>query len=564
MKKITYLLILLFPLIVLASNDYDIEKYQIDVTVNKNHTYNYQEEIEVKFFGNEKYIVRNMNDQEHSFKVDKNYTIETNETSIAKLYSRYNADTYTINYDIEAKEGKNNLYEFEIENNYDNDINSVTFNIELPNPVTVNNITIYNGNYDITELVDFTVKGNIVTGTYNKKIATDQSILVVVDYGKFYMSSATVICIVIPFILTVFSYLLWRLFGKDLPTRIEKTSKFSRNITPLHLALADHGKITDEDNYYMLLNLASKGYLTIVEEKEEYYLKKNKEYRESNYTEALFFKTIFRAGESISLTEYLNIVSEKKDNKSKIYQADRVESKYLKRKYKIASDTIKKYLEEQNEQDKYFEDKPEKIKNILLLMIALILVLITSLPFIEINTLSLLPLSVILSIFILYILIKIVKNVNVKSKKDKTSMFLALLLTILVVCLIPSFQRNIGFLIAFLVSLICSFIILIIYKYMPKRTIYGQGIYNKREGFINFINTITKEELDRIQELNENYLLEILPISYQLGVSDKVIDLLRKNNIPKPEWFIIPDKFNYSKLNKSILNLKEKLTKEDN
>lgn len=564
MKKITYLLILLFPLIVLASNDYDIEKYQIDVTVNKNHTYNYQEEIEVKFFGNEKYIVRNMNDQEHSFKVDKNYTIETNETSIAKLYSRYNADTYTINYDIEAKEGKNNLYEFEIENNYDNDINSVTFNIELPNPVTVNNITIYNGNYDITELVDFTVKGNIVTGTYNKKIATDQSILVVVDYGKFYMSSATVICIVIPFILTVFSYLLWRLFGKDLPTRIEKTSKFSRNITPLHLALADHGKITDEDNYYMLLNLASKGYLTIVEEKEEYYLKKNKEYRESNYTEALFFKTIFRAGESISLTEYLNIVSEKKDNKSKIYQADRVESKYLKRKYKIASDTIKKYLEEQNEQDKYFEYKPEKIKNILLLMIALILVLITSLPFIEINTLSLLPLSVILSIFILYILIKIVKNVNVKSKKDKTSMFLALLLTILVVCLIPSFQRNIGFLIAFLVSLICSFIILIIYKYMPKRTIYGQGIYNKREGFINFINTITKEELDRIQELNENYLLEILPISYQLGVSDKVIDLLRKNNIPKPEWFIIPDKFNYSKLNKSILNLKEKLTKEDN
>ena len=564
MKKITYLLILLFPLIVLASNDYDIEKYQIDVTVNKNHTYNYQEEIEVKFFGNEKYIVRNMNDQEHSFKVDKNYTIETNETSIAKLYSRYNADTYTINYDIEAKEGKNNLYEFEIENNYDNDINSVTFNIELPNPVTVNNITIYNGNYDITELVDFTVKGNTVTGTYNKKIATDQSILVVVDYGKFYMSSATVICIVIPFILTVFSYLLWRLFGKDLPTRIEKTSKFSRNITPLHLALADHGKITDEDNYYMLLNLASKGYLTIVEEKEEYYLKKNKEYRESNYTEALFFKTIFRAGESISLTEYLNIVSEKKDNKSKIYQADRVESKYLKRKYKIASDTIKKYLEEQNEQDKYFEDKPEKIKNILLLMIALILVLITSLPFIEINTLSLLPLSVILSIFILYILIKFVKNVNVKSKKDKTSMFLALLLTILVVCLIPSFQRNIGFLIAFLVSLICSFIILVIYKYMPKRTIYGQGIYNKREGFINFINTITKEELDRIQELNENYLLEILPISYQLGVSDKVIDLLRKNNIPKPEWFIIPDKFNYTKLNKSILNLKEKLTKEDN
>ena len=377
------------------------------------------------------------------------------------------------------------------------------------------------------------------------------------------MSSATLICIVIPFILTIFSYLLWRLFGKDLPTKIEKISKFPRNITPLHLALADHGNITNEDNYYLLLNLASKGYLTIIEEKDEYYIKKNKDYKESNYTEALFFKTIFRAGESISLTEYLNIISEKKDNKSKIYQADRVEAKYLKKKYRIASDTIKRYLEEQNEGTKYFEEKPERIKNILLLMIALILVLVTSLPFIEINVLSLLPLSVVLSVFILYVLIKFIKSVNIQSKKDKTKMFLALLLTILVLSLIPSFQRNIGYIIAVLVSLVCSLIILIIYKYMPKRTIYGQSIYNKREGFINLINNITKEELDRILELNENYLLDILPVSYQLGVSDKVLDLLRKNNVNKPEWFIVPEKFNYAKLNKSILTLKEKLTKED-
>ena len=561
MKKITYLLILLFPIIVFASNDYDIKNYQVDITVNKNHTYKYQEEVEVQFYGNEKYIVRNINDHNHSFKVDKNYTIETNETSIAKLYSKYNTDTYTINYDIKDTQNKNNYYKFTIENNYDNEINNVSFTIKLPNSVTANNITIHNGNYDITDLVDFSIKGNTVTGTYNKKLATNEKLTITVDYGKLYMSSATLICIIIPFILTIFSYLLWRLFGKDLPTLIEKTSKFPRNITPLHLALSDHGTITDEDNYYMLLNLASKGYLTIIEEKDEYYLKKNKDYKESNYTEALFFKTIFRAGESISLTEYLNILSERKDNKNKIYQADRVEAKYLKKKYKIASDTIKQYLNEQNEQTKYYEEKPERIKNVLLLMIALILV--TSLPFIEINVLSLLPVSVILSVFILYFLIKFIKTVDVKSKKDKTSIFLAIILTLLVMMLIPSFQRNIGFIIAVIVSLVCSLIILIIYKYMPKRTIYGQSIHNKREGFIKFINTVKKEELDRIIELNENYLLEILPVSYQLGVSDKVIELLKNNKTNKPEWFIIPEKFSYTKLNKSILNLKEKLTQDD-
>ena len=565
MKKALFILItiFIFPIIALANNEYDITKYQVDIEVNKNHTYNYSEELDIEFNGNSKYITKTIDEAIHNFKVNKNYTVETDGTSIVKIYTKNTIDKYKMTYNIEEKEKVNNLYKFQIINNYDNDFSAVNFTIVLPNSLTNNNITFYNGKYDITELVDYSVKGRIIKGTYNKPLKQGETLNIEVNYGKFYMNAATLICIVVPIFLTVFSYLLWRLFGKDLPTKIEKVSKFTRNITPLHIALAENGKVTNEDTFYLLLHLASKGYLTIHEEKNEYYFTKEKDYKESNYTEAMFFKTLFRAGESITLTEYLNILSEKRDNKTKIYQADRVESKNIKRKFKYASETIQKYLDDQNEQYKYFEETPEKIKNVLLLMIALILVLITSLPFIEINVLALLPLSIIMSIAILYLLVKFVININIKSKEDKAIIGFTGATILLILALIPSLQRNIGFSIAFLTSFICSVIILFIYKYMPKRTIYGQSIYNKAEGFKYFIKTVKKEELLRIVELNEDYLLDILPTAYQLGVSNKVIEILKRNNITPPEWYKIPNKFNYARLNTSILNLKEILTKQD-
>ena len=181
MKKIFYILILLFPIVVFASNEYEIENYRVYIEAEKNHTYKYQEELEVSFFGNEKSIIRNLNEDEHDFKVDKNYSIETNGTSIAKIYSNYDNATYETSFNTKDKELKNNYYEFIIKNNYDNDINNIEFKIKLPTSVNANNITIKAGKYNITDLVDFSVKGNTITGNYNKKISSEDEIKVIVD-----------------------------------------------------------------------------------------------------------------------------------------------------------------------------------------------------------------------------------------------------------------------------------------------------------------------------------------------------------------------------------------------
>lgn len=562
MKKIIIfsLLFLLFPIVVFASSDYDITKYKINVDVEKNGISKYEETLTLNFFGNDKSIIRNVDESTKKIKINKNYTLETNKTSIAKIYARYKNDDIVLKYEKSNIEEKSNYFNIELKNNYDNDIKALSFKITLPDSVTASNISIKNGNYDITELVDFQVKDRIITGTYNKLLKTDESINIIVDYGRFYMNPATLTCTIVPIALAFFSYLLWLFFGKDLPKRIEKTSKFPRNITNLHIALADKGVINHEDTYYMLLSLASRGFLTIVEEADDFYFVKNKNYNSTNYMESVFFKTLFRAGESISLSEYINIVSERKDDKTKIYQADRVEEDNIKRKFNIASNTVIKILESQNESNKYYEEKPEQIKKILIIMIALILILITSLPFLEINMLTLLPISIILSVATLQALVFFINNINVHSRKDKAITIACLALIILILVLVPSFRRNLGYIIASVTSLISSGIILLIYRYMPKRTIYGQGIYNKTEGFKEFINNITDEELNRLTEINENYLLEVLPVSYQLGVADKVLELLRKNKVKEPEWFKLSSSFSYIKLHKAILKLKKKLT----
>lgn len=562
MKKIIIfsLLFLLFPIVVFASSDYDITKYKINVDVEKNGISKYEETLTLNFFGNDKSIIRNVDESTKKIKINKNYTLETNKTSIAKIYARYKNDDIVLKYEKSNIEEKSNYFNIELKNNYDNDIKALSFKITLPESVTASNISIKNGNYDITELVDFQVKDRIITGTYNKLLKTDESINIIVDYGRFYMNPATLTCTIVPIALAFFSYLLWLFFGKDLPKRIEKTSKFPRNITNLHIALADKGVINHEDTYYMLLSLASRGFLTIVEEADDFYFVKNKNYNSTNYMESVFFKTLFRAGESISLIEYINIVSERKDDKTKIYQADRVEEENIKRKFNIASNTVIKILESQNESNKYYEEKPEQIKKILIIMIALILILITSLPFLEINMLTLLPISIILSVATLQALVFFINNINVHSRKDKAITIACLALIILILVLVPSFRRNLGYIIASVTSLISSGIILFIYRYMPKRTIYGQGIYNKTEGFKEFINNITDEELNRLTEINENYLLEVLPVSYQLGVADKVLELLRKNKVKEPEWFKLSSSFSYIKLHKAILKLKKKLT----
>ena len=99
---------------------------------------------------------------------------------------------------------------------------------------------------------------------------------------------------------------------------------------------------------------------------------------------------------------------------------------------------------------------------------------------------------------------------------------------------------------------------------MPKRTMYGTKIISKIDGLKLFLKEHTNEEVERVLEINDNYLYEILPYAYSFGLEKYVLELLKERNIPEPKFYKIHDGYSITKFHNSIQRLKKYLLDEDN
>ena len=84
---------------------------------------------------------------------------------------------------------------------------------------------------------------------------------------------------------------------------------------------------------------------------------------------------------------------------------------------------------------------------------------------------------------------------------------------------------------------------IIIFKYLPKRTEYGNKMLGKLGGFKNFLETAEKEKLEEMVNNNPEYFYDILPFTYVLGVSDKWIKKFESISLQAPSWYDSSNKF---------------------
>ncbi len=564
MKKfnvIFMLLILLFPVIVNAQDEYKVNSYEIEITIDKEENY-YDEHIEAEFYNENVLIKKELPKSATDIEVDTDFIISAPFNKIIEINST-NKDSKIYNYKYKDITTNNkDLYEIKILNNYNNDLNNINFVINMKEPFSKQNIEFYVNDNKIKNL-DFKIKGNQLFGKYDF-LAEGESLTIKINYEKLYLNNFSLLSIITPIILSLLSLLIWYLYGKDLRLPIEKVSKFSSKLNILDIALIKKGKVEHEDSFYLLLSLANNGYIKIIENSNnDYTIVRDKPYNGKKYSEASFIKALFKKSETISLTEYLNVIAERKTRTSSKDLESIILIDSLKRRFKIASNHTLSIINTPEERVKYFEEISDKMKIFLVFAIAIILVLVTSLPFLEINNYILLPLSTVFSIVTLFILMKFVEETDLKKKNSKIVVFAILSILVLLVLLVPVFKRNRIYLIAYLISCVSVSFILFLYKYMPKRTLYGTKEYTKIEGFKLFINELSNKELDSILELNDNYLYDILPYSYMLGVSDKVFKKLKEYSVKEPSWFILKDKYTHQKLNNAINRLKNILEKDE-
>ena len=568
MKRAKYVLIVLFFLLFIQTSvtakspDYDIESYNVEISVDKDLNYTYNENINLIFNKSNTIVTKTIPYEATDININKNYVIETNKDKLIKISSKNNThDSYTYKYKIKKDKENDDIYIIEIDNNFNNDISKLDFILTYPSSFNKNNLTFYLNGKKVKDIT-YKINNQELTGSISN-LKEDDKLLVIVDYGKIYVNSLTIITIVISILLSLFSYILWRIYGKDVKYTIEFEKNIPSKLNTIDVSLIEKGYLNNENAIYLLLDLANRGYLKISEEENnEFTITRIKDYDGSNYKEASFIRALFRKNMTVNISEYIEALN--KESKTP-YQKE-LDKKITKDniKYRLirAIKNVMSISKSNEEKNKYFETKSNNKKTYLLFSITIILVLITSIPFIEINKLYLLPISVLFSSISLFILINIVENVDLKKKNNKITILLLFAIIALIVLLTPSFKQNRIYFIAFLIGIMAVTFILFLYKYMPKRTIHGTRLYSKIEGLKKYLNEVSDKELKLVLKDNPNYLYDILPYSYILGIESVVFNKLKKLNIEEPKWYKI-DNFTYRKLFNFINRLINLVNEED-
>ncbi len=568
MKKGLILLFLLFiPVVCYANPDYTIDKYKIDIDIN-NNDYIVKENIEVSFHK----IVTNMKMtlpyDIKDLKINTEYDTVTSDNRIITISNDKKANSsYEVSYLLPSN-SEGNSYNIEIANNYDGIIKETEFVVNLPSSVTKENIKFYYEDEDVTKDIEYKLEGNKVVGSYKKALLNGDKLVLNVKYNKVYINGFNLLVIVLPIILSIISYYIWYMYGKDLKVNIVKSFSLPKDLTPLDIALVKNEKVVNDDVFAFLIYMANKGYIKIVEEKNnEFYLERVKDYDGDNYQEEVFIKALFRKTMKITLAEYIDLVSEKKQIEKEEKLEKKVASTDLVYCYKRALTNLLPAINNDEEKATYYELESDRKKNILIFFVAAILVFITLVPFVEINKLYLFPFSIIYSVIALKILLMLVNSINIDDERNKNKKIYMLLLSILVIMicvivLIPSFRRNLIYSLAFIISFISVVFILILYKYMPKRTLYGSKVFAKIEGLKIFVDTCDKSDLEIALKKNKDYLYDLLAYSYILGKTSKVFSLMKNSNIKEPKWYKLKDEFTVVKFYNSLNRLKSNLMKE--
>lgn len=560
MSKIKYILflVLLLPTIVFASDGYEINSCVVEASINDKNNYEYNEIVDFLFDKSNVLITKRLPLNTSDIMIDKDYFIETTDNKLLKIYSNeYRKIQYDIKYTIKNETNKKNDYKMNLCSSYNNSVDEIEFHLNLPYTIESDNVIFYL-NDEIIYDIPFEIKDNILTGTYDN-LKENDILSVEIKYDNLYFNKYTALCIVLPMTFALMSGILWYIYGKDIKYRISRISKLPSSINLLNIALVNDGIVTYEEAYYLMLDLANRGYIKIIAHKNnKYTIKRAKEYDGKDYIEAAFLKSLFRKTIRVSIAEYIDVVTEGKKSKIKELVKE-IPDNEIHESFKRACTNILSIINTNEEKTKYFELKSDSKKIYLVIMIVIILILVTSYPFIKINKLYLLPLSVLFSIVTLYILINFVTMIDLRKNSNKIQVFLLAAAITMVVILMPSFKYNRIYIIAFLISIISVVIILFFYKYMPKRTIYGTKVFAKIESFKLFLDELRDEDLKVLLEQQPNYLLDILPASLLIGRGELVIKKMKQFNIKEPSWFKLEDGYTETKLYNSIERLKNRI-----
>ena len=290
----------MLPMLVNAAsyNGYELTGYDIDIVVNENNTLKITEEIEAYFSVKKHGIFR---------KIPLKNTVErldgTTSRNRARITDIYVSDNYTLStengykvikigdanrtltgtkkykisylYNLGKDTGKDydELYFNLIGDEWDTSISDITFTIKMPKEFDESKLGFSSGRVGSTDSsqVSYTINNNIITGRLNGSLYPKEALTVRLELpeGYFVGASSTsspliYIMFLVPIIGVILSILLWYKYGRD--EEVVETVEFypPAGFNSLEIGFLYKGKADNKDITSLLVYLANKGYIEIV------------------------------------------------------------------------------------------------------------------------------------------------------------------------------------------------------------------------------------------------------------------------------------------------------------
>lgn len=543
-----------------SSSNYKITKYDVNINVNSNNSYDITEDIKVHFNISQHGIYRKIptinkieradGSKATSKAIISDFVLKSTSNSPYSIKKDRSSQTYKIgdpnkfenenaeyllkyNYDLGEDNNKkfDELYFNIIGPEWDSSISNVTFTITMPEDFDANKLGFTYGlkGSSNTENITYSVDGNVITGKFNGTLMPKEALTVRLElpegyfYGERKNKNPYKSFIFLLPIFVVISFAMWVLFGRD--KKVFPSVQFypPEGYNSAEVAFLYKGKVESSNVVSLIVYLASKGYLKIIETeipsllgtKTSFLLEKIKEYDGNNASEEIIFNGLFSE----------NIIVGPSDLRYTFYR-------YI--------NAAKRVIETNDNKNMIFERTSRIIKpiTIILAIISLILIFI---PLSEVAygsaTGVFFPVVFPTVGFLFFFNAIKNKRSNVNSIIGSLIFLLFSLVIIFIFFVFQPLQENGNFIPYFIIGIICSVILFACVSISLKRTDFGNDILGRIIGFKNFLKVAEKDDINQLANENPEYFYDILPFAYVLGVSDTWINKFESIALEPPSWY---------------------------
>lgn len=531
------------------NHKYVIDKYDVNIKVNENNTYEITETVTAYFMESDNYLYRKIplesnntildnskfinKAQLTNLSVDNDFTKSKKGQNIFLKIGSLNKclsgeQNYVIKYTYNLGKDTNNGYDeflYHIGGYlFDNTaIGNIKLTITMPKEANLNNLSFLSSPKGITDKIQYNVKGNTIIIVYNDIIGPADLLSIKLKLPDNYFDSAGLsfdikdyTFFILPIIFLLITLFLWYKHGRDDKTIDTVEFYPPEGLNSLDVGCIYKGKAEKKDVVSLLIYLANKGYIEISEIKSKasskkpmFKIKKLKEYDGQNEEEREFLKGLF---------------SSCRGNKNTV-EFSQLYNNFYKTVNTILSNINNKMKKNCMSKKQLF------IKDIITILIYLSVYVIILQPCINIYNNWILAVFSLILLFIRLIIMIIDKKGKIYQYSYNTSRQITTISTVIfimffIMAIYELFstmflmRNRLIYLLFIIIDLICIFSMIICLKYLPKRTNNENILLGKIKGFRNYLIIVEKEQLKLLVSENPNYYYDILPYAYVLGVSD--------------------------------------------